>query len=370
MGFWHTGYLEFHEPSGIEEWCQPAPPIYSCSHCGKQFDVADDWRRHRFEEHPFKRPLLFIRGSEVGSTPLTITRAIDPGDVATGACGAAIVNGVRMPVDQLAGTLASVEHDIVRVVLEGDGTTASFEVRIELASDEDMAGVEQAFLDVARHRRLDMRAIEHFINAASGFETAVAYCDGVCEYLYGVLAKERSPESSLPYEAYREKFSRALDKLGTFDRHLANRIGGLIEFHFNHFAEAAVRSPASRVAYAATVFNSWLYGAPPGELGQGPIEDDVRLESLLTDWDTEQLVRWAVRDTSSLRGEQAQMEKMLRGTLAEFDQTKLHVLLAQIGLASKNRSLVLTHARELRNRPGFARWADAALEASNDWGEH
>lgn len=233
-----------------------------------------------------------------------------------------------------------------------------------------MAGVEQAFFEVARHRRLDMRAIEQFIDAADGFKTAVGYYDGICEYLYGVLAKERSPASSLPYEAYREKFTRALDKLGTFDRPLANRIGGLVEFHFNHFPEAASLSPGSRVGHAAAVFDDWLSGRAPRDWKQASIEDDVRLESLLTDWDTEQLVRWAVREPCSLGGEEAQMMKMLRDVPAEFDQTKLHILLIQIGLSSKNEALVLTHARELRNSPSVARWAEAALEASRGWGEH
>lgn len=369
MGFWHTGYIEFHEGTGIEAWCRPTPPTYRCSRCTKTFKDAAALRHHRFEAHPFKRPLLFIRGIELGTTPLTITRPLNPSDIAASACATAVLNGVRMPVRRLADILASVEHDTLRIVLEGDGTAASFEVRIEIASDEDMAGVEQAFFDVARHRRLDMRAIEQFIAAADSYKTAAAYCDGVCEYLYGVLAKERSPASSLSYDAYREKFTRALDRLGTFDRLLANRISGLIAFHFNHFPAAAALSPGSRVGHAATVFHDWLSGMPPRQWEQQHIEDDMRLELLLTDWDTEQVVRWAVKDSRSIGEEKAQMEKMLRDGPAEFDQSKLRILLAQVGLSSKNQALVLTHARELRNSPSLARWAEAAIETSRSWGK-
>lgn len=370
MGFWHTGYIEFHEPSGIEAWCRPGPSIYRCPQCSEEFHSAAALHQHRLEAHPFKRPLLFIRGVEVGSTPITITRAISPRDVHTGECATAVVNGNRMPVDQLPGYLASVEQDTVRIVLEGKGPPASFEVRIEIASDEDMAGVELAFFDVARHGRLDIRAIEQFIDAADGFRTALGYCDGICEYLYGVLAKERSPASSLPYAAYREKFTRALDKLGTFDRPLANRIGGLIEFHFNHFPEAQRLSYGSRVGHAAAIFDDWLSGVSPRERNWEPSDDDVRLESMLTDWDTEQLVRWAVSEPARLCGEEAAMQKMLHSDPAEFDQTKLHILLAQVGLLSTNKELVVTHARELRNSPSVARWAEAAIATSKDWGEN
>ena len=369
MGFWHTGYIEFHETSGIDEWCSPAPPNYQCSHCDKQFESATALRQHRFQEHPFKRPFLFIRGIEVGSTPVTITRSIDPSDVGTGACASAIVNGVKIPVDQLAGTLASIEQDTVRILLEGEGATASFEVRVEIASDQDIIGVEQTFFDVARHRHLDMRAIEQFIDGAKGFRTAAAYCDGVCEYLYGVLAKERSPTSSLPYEMYREKFVRSLDRLGTFDRPLANRVGGLIKFHFNQFEEASSLSPGSRVGRAAAVFTHWLSGKPFTVWKEEPLEVDVWFESLLTDWDTERLIRWAVREPAILLGELGSIEKMLGGNPTEFDKTKLHILLAEIGLCSMNKGLVLTHARELRNSPSVVHWADRAIETSKGWGE-
>ncbi len=370
MGFWHTGYIEFHETTGIEDWCRPVPPTHRCMHCGEEFDTADDLRQHRFQAHPIKRPLLFIRGMEIGSTPVTITRSLAPQDVGTGACTSAIVNGVHMPVDHLAATLASIEQDTVRIVLEGEGANASFEIRIEIASDDDMEGVEQAFFRVAHHRRLDVRAIEQFIDGASPYKTAAAYCDGICEYLYGVLAKERSPTSSLRYEAYREKFTRALDKLRTFDRPLANRVGGLVEFHFNHFPEAASLSPGARVGRAANAFATRLSGSSlPESVGQFDGSDE-QLEYLLTDWDTEQLIRWAVRDPSELLCEQAEIEKMLRSDPAEYDQTKLHILLAEIGLSSKNRVLVLTHARELRNSPSVSRWADSVIETSKGWGEH
>lgn len=368
MGFWHTGYIEFHETTGLDPWTPSPPKAYPCSYCEKVFDDAAVLRHHRFEAHPFKRPSLFIRGTEVGSTPLVITHEINSSDVDTGECATAIVNGLRMSVDQVAGTLASTNQDTVWIILEGDGATATFEIRIDIASNEDLFGVENAFLKVVRHKRLDLRAIEQFIDSAVGYKSAARYCDGICEYLYGVLAKERSPASSLPYEAYREKFTRAMERLGTFDRPLAKRIGGLIEFHFNHFPEAASLSFGSRVGRAAEVFSDWLSGESPSEWKQESIEKDVRFESLLTDWDTEQLIRWAVIEPSGLTGEVAQMGNMLHSAPAEFDQTKLHILLAQIGLSSNNPALVLTHARRLRNSPSVGHWADEAIKTCRSWG--
>lgn len=367
MGFWHTGYMEFHEPSGIEEWCRPDPPTYRCSHCGKDFENAAALRHHRFEMHPFKRPLLFIRGMEIGSSPITITRELKSSEINAGACSRAIVNGKKMSVDHLPDTLASIEQDTVKIVLEGEGAAASFEIRIEIATDEDLSGIEKNFFNVARLSRLDVRAIDQFIEGAAEFSTATDYCDGICDYLYGVLAKERSSSSSLPYEAYREKFSRSLDKLQMFDRPLANRIGGLINFHYNHFWESASLVPESRVGHASEKFSGWLSGISTAERNADFLEKDSSFESMLTDWDTEQLISLAVKEPSRLVSYEGHMQKMLSEFRAEFDKTKLHILLAKMGLASRNEALVKAHAKVLRNSPGVAHWANAVIEESKSW---
>lgn len=369
MGFWHTGYIEFHEGSGIEDAYRPEPRTYPCSHCGIEFQNAAAMRQHRFQAHPVKRPLLVIEGIEVGSTPVTFTQAINSSDIATGACSTAVINGVRIPATELPKRLASVKHDTAEIVLEGQGTTSSFEVRIDVASNKDINGIEKAFLEVARLRRLDARAIEHFITTAEKFTSAAGYLDGICEYLYAVLVKERSPSASLPYAAYREKFNRALEKLTPFRRPLANRIGGLIEFHFNHFQQAISLSPGSRAASAAQTFMNFLSGQRPIENGKRNLNVNDQLDSLLTDWDTERLLRWAAQHPSTLQPKKAQIENMLNSNSAKFDQAKARVLLAEMGVALRNRDLVLTNASKLRNSPGFVRWAAKVIEESKTWSE-
>jgi hypothetical protein len=369
MGFWHTGYIEFHEPSGIDEWCRPEPTIYHCSHCGEKFDNPAALRQHRFQKHPYKRPVLHIAGTEIGSTPVTITQQIEPHSVEVDACSAVFLNGLRMPPSHLAGALSSLEHDTARIQLEGEGTTASFELRIEIAKESDLAGVEKSFLDVAKNRRMDKHAIELFIGMASQFNTAISYYDGICDYLYGVLIKEKSAEASLPYESYREKFTRAADMLQTINRPLAKKIGGLIEFHFNHFCESMALTPDSRVGYASQQYAMWLNIIESRSNSGIPKVADEKLEAMLTDWDTERLIRWSVMPSANLLLEKQAIENMLKNDLAEFDRTKLHVLLAEIGLASKNTHLVMKHARELRNSPSLATWAESAIEISKSWNQ-
>lgn len=72
MGFWHTGYFEFHEQVGYGEGFLPRPTVYTCSHCGESFTSNDALRIHRFERHPHKRPILILRGLEIGNATASI----------------------------------------------------------------------------------------------------------------------------------------------------------------------------------------------------------------------------------------------------------------------------------------------------------
>ena len=76
MGFWHTGYMDFHEPVGLGDGYPPPTPVYACQMCSEEFPNPDDLRAHRFESHPLSRPVLLVRGVEVGSTPIHISRAL------------------------------------------------------------------------------------------------------------------------------------------------------------------------------------------------------------------------------------------------------------------------------------------------------
>ena len=56
MGFWHTGYMEFHEPTGQGSFTPTAslPPAYPCPTCGLEFSSERDSRVHAFEGAQFR----------------------------------------------------------------------------------------------------------------------------------------------------------------------------------------------------------------------------------------------------------------------------------------------------------------------------
>ena len=67
MGFWHTGYIEFHEPTGIGIRRPSPPPRYVCDRCGDSFSSPAARDEHRFAAHPLHKPAMFVQGIELGA---------------------------------------------------------------------------------------------------------------------------------------------------------------------------------------------------------------------------------------------------------------------------------------------------------------
>ncbi len=197
-----------------------------------------------------------------------------------------------------------------------------FTLNFRIASDEDLRGIEEQFERTARESHLDTRAIEEFISATSRFGSAIGYCDGICAYLYGVLAKERAPDSSLTYEAYIGKYSKAAEELAAYDRPLAQTIGSLIEFHFNHFEEAAQLAGEARVGHAAARYAKFLQDLPLSS-EQKCVSIQAPRDALVTDWETERIVRWSVQSLPELSRYADNMESFLNRSIVEYDKVKL-----------------------------------------------
>lgn len=359
MGFWHTGYGEFHEPAGLDPKFKPQPKRFPCAKCGKLYSSSDELLSHRFEAHPLRRPTMFVRGRELGTNRVRITQPLSAADVRIAPCARVSLNDIKIPILRLSHELANISSDVFRIVLSKDGIDADFELDFCIASKEDLEGVEDQFKRIARGYRLDTHVIEEFISGASEFATAVSYYGGICAYLYGVLAKEKKEGSTLPYDAYEGKFSKAAEELAAYDRPLAQTIGSLIGFHFNHFQDSACLSPESRAGRVSARYSDWLKS--PGSLDQH-VTDTDELEGLVTDWETEQILRWASRPLNGLSGEAAAIENLLQRASAEYDRAKLHILLGELYAQSGDVNKALRHAKALRNVSGFQEWAEALIE--------
>ena len=354
--------MEFHEPVGLEGSYPPDTTIYRCQICHKTFEKSQQLHAHRFEAHPFERPLLFIRGLEVGSTPLRITRALKPQEVVASRFDRARINGTRVPADELGRKLSKIHNDRVAVELANANVLSRFDLTFEIARESDLAGVDSCFLAVARRRRLDIRSIEDFILEARNFATALGYCEGVCEYLYGILAKERAQDTRLEYEKYREKFGRAADLLKDFQTPLAHAIRALIAFHFNQFRESALIGNDLRVGAAAGRFVRWLYGKQSAAESRPTTRLNDTLDPLLTDLESEKIIAWVLAQKRVALRQLSDIEANLKQDIAEFDRAKLHMILAELYLRQGEGLKAKRHARELLNAPALGHWAERMID--------
>ena len=361
MGFWHTGYMDFHEPDGLGDFrFEPLPPAFRCAHCDTICSSIDELRIHRFESHPLRRPTLFLKGQELGADPVRVTSRFSTEDVRIDDCDRAFVNGSEVPVDRIPHRLVRMSSDVCRLVLSKSDVSVEFKLDFRIASEEDLLGVETQFERTALGGRLDVRAIEEFISSTSGLESAIGYTDGICSYLYGVLARERAPDSSLPYDAYVGRFSRAAEQLATYERSLAVTVVSLIEFHFNHFEEVSRLGNNSRVGRAAERYENWMQGKLI-ESTKGSSRPNNKLEALVTDGETEQIIRWAVCPFQVLSDHAEEIESFLKGNLEEYDKVKIHMLLGEMYAMSGKATKALEHAKALRNVAALEGWAESII---------
>ena len=205
MGFWHTGYIEFHEPTGIDPPVALKPRRFFCDRCDRSFASPDELEEHRFADHPLRSPVMIVQGRQLGTSRFQVHRTLRSSDVHIRCCDRARLDSHEIRVTDLPTTLADLSRSssICCIVLSKDAVEARFELEFRIASVEDLERVESRFHDIARGKRLNSKIVDDFIGPKSHFGTAINYCDGICTYLYGVLAKEEHLTPTWPIEITR-----------------------------------------------------------------------------------------------------------------------------------------------------------------------
>lgn len=372
MGFWHTGKWDQEQPTGLDDVVFSAPPPvrYVCEHCSASFAELEALRRHRFESHPLRQPALWLQGRAVGALPVTVLSALHPRDVLVEDATRCELNGKSLAVAELGETLSRMSREFVELELANSGgvvTRCVLDFRI--ADSEHLANVEAAFLRLARHRELSMNSLSRFSQDCRSFESAMPYCDGICHYLYGVMAKEKSADSGLRQGQYVERFVLASDRLAGFDRPLARSIRALVAFHFNQFDEAELLAhEGSTLWHAAGAFAGLLQGMPWHYEAAFSSSLGSAVEDLLTDQDTLQVLGDASQGLVGLKDRTEELQEYLRLAPTGYDRLK-RVLLTCEALAEKedsaSRAAARRLAREMAGQADTRAWAEAMLKRLN-----
>jgi len=368
MGFWHTGYAEFHQPDGLGEYVYtPPPPVrYACAYCSESFLALETLRKHRFEQHPLRQPALLLRGKPVGTLPRLLMTPLSPSDVLVEDATQCLLNGKSIPLTHLGQQLAAMRREFAEVELSNQGATTRCQLDFRVADEAHLAGVEAAFLRLARDRVLNIQAVSRFNEDCRAFASAMPYCDGISHYLYGVMAKERSPDSGLKHEEYIQRFLRSSKELSGFDRPLARSVRSLVAFHFNQFYDAESLAPEGALRHAAGAFANLLEGLPWHFDNAFSPAPGSAVEDLLTDQDTLQILADASQGIVELKARAEDLLAHLRRAPAGgFDHLK-RMLLTCEALATREEPVSHVEARKLARalagKPDTSVWAKAMLE--------
>lgn len=186
---------------------------------------------------------------------------LSPADVLVEGATNCLLNGRPLPSARLGQKLAAMRQEFAEVELRNHGATTRCQLDFRVADEAHLAGVEAAFLRLARDRVLNIQAVSRFNDDCRTFASAMPYCDGISHYLYGVMAKERSPDSGLRHEEYIQRFLRSSEELSGFDRPLARSVRSLVAFHFNQFDDAEYLAAESALRHAAGAFAGLGSGA-------------------------------------------------------------------------------------------------------------
>lgn len=362
MGFWHTGYMEFHEPTGYEYAGPPSPPKppeFPCPDCGLVFSSDRSRRAHRFDGHATKRPMLVFRGRECGRTRLMVTSASSASDWTTADVESIRVNGLETSVAEVAQFLAEVKVGVQTVEVVNGPLERTFEFDFCLAEEGDLSLVDQALDKLIASRELSRNAIDAFIMRAGRGVTARRYREGLAAYLYGVLAREaeedpgRVDASGAP--VYEQRYNSAVAVLSTFDRPAAEAICGLVALHYNQFDLAVRKTNSHRVSDVAARFRSLLTG---GTFVTASLADRSHgsFDQALSDSVTEELVDvGAVALDGTPPVAVGQILPAL-GELRPQDQFKVRLIAAEALLAAGDVEGASRHGEALRHSKETGAW--------------
>ena len=358
MGFWHTGYMEFHEPTGGEGWARPAkpaPPTYPCPWCGLVFSSEQDQRVHAFGGHSIRRPILVFMGRECGRSRLTVTTSTSPASWVTRNAQRAAVNGRRIAPEEIAPLLSAQRSGVFDVELTNDGVVREFGFEFKLAEEDDLRGVDAALERLIESHELSLRTIDDFITRGKRYQTASRYLAGLADYLYGVLRREGIDPAAPVNASYEAKYDQAVGVLGAFDRPAAEAICGLVGFHYNQFDRAMTKTRSERVAAVSLRLQAMLAGKPwiADDLSSAPHTSlDIALSNAVID----RVLQWcAMPVDGSATGRAADIVAALPEQ-RPYDALKLRLITAEHYLAAGDLDAALRQAEELRHSQKTEHW--------------
>jgi len=368
MGLWTTGYLEFHELTGLGgDYVPPKPVKHCCSQCNKKFPDFISLSLHRFEEHPFHQPILIIDGIEFVSSKHAISKEISTSKIHCLNTTTCWVNGSEMSINSFVNRLATMRSGFVNIRLHnaiGEVETC-YDIEIAIPEQDDIAEVDKRFFEFSSMGNLNVLSINKFIDITNKFKSTKKYVDGLSSYLYAVLAKDGRGDILLSKEEGRARMTHAIQILGGFDTALSNVISEIINLNLNVFSTDLGLTTAPQLAIVMQKFCNLLYENkfPSSEKLQS---DDLSFKQIPLDICTNQIMEWSLMPSERIVEQRKTIEKVLHDDAwVPDDRLKVHIILANAYKEQGDFRGCVEHARKIRHNPFWGDWAESLIKISN-----
>ena len=369
MGMWQTGYLEFHEPSGLLWKADLTPTKYPCKFCNKSFLSTDELYDHRFSAHPVKQPILIISKQEIAARQHTVSQALSPSDIYIGNADSCTLDGKRFSIEEAKIELCTTRWGVREIVLRSEDGLAETRcsVSIEVPETSDLEAVSQRFLSIPDQGGLDIRSIQAFISNTRQYKTASNYVDGLSSYLYGVLAKDMRGGTTLTPQDGRVRFNRALQSLRGFETPISNAVRGILRFALNDFYDASDLSLVPDLQIAVRRFYSLISTVPLCDDTYAVDNHSSSSCRVPLDMTLDKLVEWCGMSEEDVVANEPTMSLVFNtDSWAMEDRFKVRLLLASSLLRVGEFRRAADHARRIRDDVVFGDWADTLIEISKE----
>ena len=365
MGFWHTGYLEFHESTGLSDaYTAPIQVFPRCQKCGQDFPDVDALTLHRFEMHPYLQPALLIDGVEFVATRQTISKQIEAEKIRFTNTSTCWLNGEQVTAAALSQRIAAARQKFISVRLRNDegAVETNYDLDIGIPEKNDIIEVEKRFFELSSAGNLTVISINNFIQVTREFLSARSYVDGLSMYLYGVLAKDQRGDISLTREDGRARMTSAQQLLIRFDTPLSVVVTQTINFNLNAFNDGLLLQNSPQLARVMQRF--WHLLHPDENL---PVLRDeaegARSKQVPLDVCTNQLVEWSLLSSSSVVEKRKELEKTFSDdNWIPDDRFKVQILLVDALNNEGEVKKCSDHARRLRHHAQWGKWAESLIQ--------
>jgi len=363
-------YLDFIDPGNAGGSVRiPEPPvfhpkdiIYQCSICPKSFITRDKLFQHRFENHPFLKPALFIRGVESTTPRVIISRHLTPVEISVANTDQFKINEMFFGETSFVDKLTSIKQGIVEVTLLNDGVETAYELEFDIVSNADLQEVDRLFFALLGNSVLDISLIDNFLDATEHYKTTDRYVDGLSNYLYGLLAKDQQGGTNLEQNEYKQRFNMALDILKLFETPLAVVVTAIINFNQNIFkhTDLSALSPKFNLVMAKFV---GIVNMQTIELTSMAACENY--ERVPLDRHTDQLIGWATSNWNDLYTKRKEIESAVNSVdWVPDDRFKARVLFAEMSVSVGDFNHAKIQARSIVNDPSFGAWAQNIMDRS------